>query len=85
MTYDAIIIGARCACSPTAMLLARKGYKVLMVDKGSFPSDTMSGHYIHQPGVAALQRWGLRDAVAATNCPPIECGKTRFSEAIKTR
>jgi flavin-dependent dehydrogenase len=31
----------------------------------------MSGHYIHQPGVAALQRWGLRDAVAATNCPPI--------------
>lgn len=71
MTYDAIIAGARCAGSPTAMLLARKGYRVLMVDKGSFPSDTMSGHYIHQPGVAALERWGLREAVAATNCPPI--------------
>ena len=71
MTYDAIIVGARCAGSPTAMLLARKGYKVLMVDKAGFPSDTMSGHYIHQPGVACLERWGLRDAVAATNCPPI--------------
>ena len=45
MTYDAIIVGARCAGSPTAMLLARKGYKVLMVDKAGFPSDTMSGHY----------------------------------------
>src|SRR5437899_10415831 len=70
-TYDAIIVGARCAGSPTAMLLARKGYRVLMVDKASFPSDTMSGHYIHQPGVACLERWGLRDLVAATNCPPI--------------
>src|SRR5262245_32118325 len=71
MTYDAIIVGARCAGSPTAMLLARKGYKVLMVDKAGFPSDTMSGHYIHQRGVACLERWGLREAVAATNCPPI--------------
>ena len=69
--YDAIIVGARCAGSPTAMLLARKGYKVLMVDKAGFPSDTMSGHYIHQRGVACLERWGLREAVAATNCPPL--------------
>ena len=26
--YDAIVVGARCAGSPTAMLLARKGYRV---------------------------------------------------------
>jgi choline dehydrogenase-like flavoprotein len=26
--YDAIIVGARCAGSPTAMLLARQGFKV---------------------------------------------------------
>src|SRR3954453_14593544 len=69
--YDAIIVGARCAGSPTAMLLARKGYKVLMVDRAGFPSDTMSGHYIPQPGVACLDRWGLRAAVAASNPPPI--------------
>ena len=69
--YDAIVVGARCAGSPTAMLLARTGYKVLLVDKAGFPSDTLSTHYIHQPGVARLKRWGLLDKVAASNCPPI--------------
>ena len=44
--YDAIIIGARCAGSPTAMLLAQKGYKVLLVDKTGFPSDTPSTHFL---------------------------------------
>jgi 2-polyprenyl-6-methoxyphenol hydroxylase-like FAD-dependent oxidoreductase len=68
--YDAIVIGARCAGSPTAMLLARKGYRVLLVDRATFPSDTMSGHFIHQPGIALLQRWGLLDKVVASNCPP---------------
>jgi 2-polyprenyl-6-methoxyphenol hydroxylase-like FAD-dependent oxidoreductase len=70
--YDAIVVGARCAGSPTAMLLARKGYKVLVVDRARFPSDTVSTHLIHPPGVAALQRWGLLDRLAATGCPPID-------------
>jgi flavin-dependent dehydrogenase len=69
--YDAIVIGARCAGSPTAMLLARQGYRVLVVDRARFPSDTLSTHYIHQPGVARLKRWGLLEQVAATNCPPV--------------
>ncbi|MCH7812243.1 MAG: NAD(P)/FAD-dependent oxidoreductase [Chloroflexi bacterium] len=69
--YDAIVVGARCAGSPTAMLLARKGYSVLLVDKMSFPSDIMSTHYIHVPGALRLQRWGLLDKVLATNSPPI--------------
>ena len=68
--YDAIIIGARCAGSPLAMLLARKGHRVLLVDKATFPSDTISTHHIHQPGVARLARWGLLDKVRASNCPP---------------
>lgn len=67
--YDAIIVGARCAGSPLAMLLARKGYKVLLLDKASFPSDTISTHHIHQPGVARLKRWGLLDKIRASNCP----------------
>lgn len=70
--YDAIIVGARCAGSPVAMLLARRGYKVLVVDKATFPSDTISTHLIHPPGVAALMRWGLLDRVLATGCPPID-------------
>lgn len=68
--YDAIVVGARCAGSPTAMLLAREGFRVLVLDRASFPSDTLSAHYIHQPGVASLKRWGLLDQVAASNCPP---------------
>jgi hypothetical protein len=51
--YDAIVAGARCAGSTTAMLLARRGYRVLLVDKAVFPSDTMSTHILHPPGVAA--------------------------------
>jgi 2-polyprenyl-6-methoxyphenol hydroxylase-like FAD-dependent oxidoreductase len=70
--YDAIIVGARCAGSPVALLLARKGYKVLLVDRMTFPSDmAFSNHFVHQAGAAALKRWGLLDRLAATGCPPI--------------
>lgn len=69
--YDAIVVGARVAGSPIAMLLARKGYDVLLLDRATFPSDTISTHLVHPPGVAALQRWGLLDSVAATGCPAI--------------
>ncbi|MBA3872843.1 MAG: NAD(P)/FAD-dependent oxidoreductase, partial [Anaerolineae bacterium] len=65
--YDAIIIGARVAGAPTAMLLARKGYRVLLVDRATFPSDTLSSNMIQIPGVVALKRWGLLDEVLATN------------------
>jgi 2-polyprenyl-6-methoxyphenol hydroxylase-like FAD-dependent oxidoreductase len=70
--YDAVVVGARCGGAPTAMLLARKGYRVLLLDKTTFPSDTMSTHLLHPPGVAALDRWGLLDRLVATGCPPIE-------------
>jgi 2-polyprenyl-6-methoxyphenol hydroxylase-like FAD-dependent oxidoreductase len=70
-TFDAIVVGARCAGSPTAMLLARKGYRVLAVDRATFPSDTVSTHILHPLGVAALSRWGLLDRFTATGCPPI--------------
>jgi 2-polyprenyl-6-methoxyphenol hydroxylase-like FAD-dependent oxidoreductase len=43
------------------MLLARQGYKVLVVDRARFPSDTVSTHIVHPPGVSALRRWGLLD------------------------
>jgi flavin-dependent dehydrogenase len=69
--YDVIVVGARCAGSPTAMLLARQGYRVLLVDRARFPSDTVSGHYIHQPGVARLERWGVLEQIVRSNCPPI--------------
>jgi 2-polyprenyl-6-methoxyphenol hydroxylase-like FAD-dependent oxidoreductase len=76
--YDVIVVGARAAGSPTAMLLARKGYRVLLVDRATFPSDTMSTHVVHHPGIAALQRWGLADRLIATGCPPIETYRFDF-------
>ena len=69
--YDAIIVGARCAGAPTAMLLARKGYRVLLVDRASFPSDTISTHIIWPHGAEIMHRWGLLDRLAATGCPPV--------------
>ncbi|MFF8835806.1 NAD(P)/FAD-dependent oxidoreductase [Streptomyces sp. NPDC015130] len=70
--YDVIVVGARCAGAPTAMLLARLGHRVLLVDRATFPSDTISTHLIHPPGLAALDRWGLLERVVATGCPPID-------------
>jgi flavin-dependent dehydrogenase len=69
--YDVIVVGARVAGAPTAMLLANLGYRVLLVDRARFPSDTVSTHLVHPPGMAALERWGLADAVIATGCPPV--------------
>jgi flavin-dependent dehydrogenase len=68
--YDVIIVGARVAGSSTAMLLAREGLSVLVVDRATFPSDTLSTHQVQLPGVARLRRWGLLDAVVASGAPP---------------
>ena len=76
--FDAIVVGARCAGSPTAMLLARKGYRVLVVDRATFPSDTVSTHLLHPLGVEALSRWGLLDRLVATGCPPIHTYRFDF-------
>jgi flavin-dependent dehydrogenase len=78
--YDAIVVGARCAGAPTAMLLARKGYRVLMLDRDAFPSDIMSTHFIQLPGVIRLHRWGLYDQVLATGAPKIEQATLHLGE-----
>ena len=65
-TYDAIVVGARCAGAPTAMLLANHGHRVLLIDRSTFPSDTLSTLVIQPKGVAALGRWGLFEKIAAT-------------------
>jgi 2-polyprenyl-6-methoxyphenol hydroxylase-like FAD-dependent oxidoreductase len=69
--FDVIVAGARCAGAPTALLLARRGYRVLLVDRATFPSDTLSTHVIHPQGIAALQRWGLLDRLVASGCPAL--------------
>jgi 2-polyprenyl-6-methoxyphenol hydroxylase-like FAD-dependent oxidoreductase len=69
--FDVIVVGARCAGAPTAMLLARQGYRALLVDRGRFPSDTLSTHFLPPRGAAMLARWGLLERLRATGCPAI--------------
>jgi menaquinone-9 beta-reductase len=70
--YDVVIIGARCAGAATALLLARKGLRVLVVDKSRHGSDTLSTHALMRGGVLQLHRWGLLDAVRAAGTPPVK-------------
>src|SRR5262245_62907434 len=72
LTYDAIVVGARCAGAPTAALLAKAGHRVLLVDRSTFPSDTVSTLVIHATGVSALDRWGVLGDVIDSGCPPID-------------
>lgn len=53
------------------MLLARAGHRVALVDRASFPSDTMSTHFLWQRGAARLAAWGLLDELQARGCRPI--------------
>jgi 2-polyprenyl-6-methoxyphenol hydroxylase-like FAD-dependent oxidoreductase len=70
--YDAIVVGARCAGATTAMLLARAGHRVLLVDRARFPRDTLSTLYINTRGVSRLMRWGLLEDVIAAGTPTLD-------------
>src|SRR4051812_23454864 len=71
LMYDAIVVGARCAGAPTAMLLARAGHRVLLVDRDTFPSDTLSTAFMKPDATGRLQRWGLYDRLLATGVPEL--------------
>jgi len=78
--YDAIVIGARCAGAVTAMLLARHGHRVLLLERGVIPSDVHRGHFIHRHGPKRLADWGLLERIVATNCPPLTTHLTDFGD-----
>jgi flavin-dependent dehydrogenase len=78
--YDAIVIGARCAGAVTAMLLARHGHRVLLLERGVIPSDVHRGHFIHKHGPKRLADWGLLERIVGTNCPPLTTHLTDFGD-----
>ncbi|HET7280337.1 MAG TPA: NAD(P)/FAD-dependent oxidoreductase [Dermatophilaceae bacterium] len=67
---DVVIVGGRLAGSATAMLLARAGLDVLVLEQASFPCDTLSSHQLQVTGSALIARWGLLDRLEATGAPP---------------
>jgi flavin-dependent dehydrogenase len=69
--HDVVVVGARAAGSATALLLARMGHDVAVLERAQFPSDTLSTHSISRSGVVQLSRWGLLDRVLASGTPAI--------------
>lgn len=69
--HDVVVVGARCAGAATAMLLARRGLRVLVVDRTRYGSDTVSTHALMRGGVLQLHRWGVLDDVIASGTPPV--------------
>jgi menaquinone-9 beta-reductase len=70
--FDVVVVGARCAGSPLAMMLARRGLSVCLVDRAQFPSETPSTHVIQPCGVQALDQLGVLDAVLAAGAVPLD-------------
>ncbi len=68
---DVVVVGARAGGAGAALLLARLGHDVVLVDRAVFPADTPSTHQIARLGVVALHRWGLLPTVLASGAPPI--------------
>nr|WP_162605339.1 FAD-dependent monooxygenase [Jiangella ureilytica] len=84
--HDVVVVGARAAGAAAAMLLARLGHDVVVVDRVVFPADTLSTHQLARTGVLALHRWGLLDEVLATGAPAIrQVTFTTAGEAVTRR
>jgi flavin-dependent dehydrogenase len=77
--HDVVVVGARAAGAATALLLARLGHDVVLLDRAVFPADTLSTHQIARTGVVQLHRWGLLQAVLDSGTPAIR--KVTFTAA----
>jgi flavin-dependent dehydrogenase len=79
-TYDVVIVGARAAGAATALLLARAGRRVLVVDRSRYGADTLSTHALLRGGVMQLARWGLLDRIVAAGTPPVRASVFHYGD-----
>ena len=63
--YDAVVVGARCAGASLAIRLARAGWRVALVDRDRFPSDTISTHVMFPDSLQLLEQLGAMDRLRA--------------------
>jgi flavin-dependent dehydrogenase len=82
--YDVIVVGGRCAGAATAMLLARGGLRVLVIEAARPGTDTVSTHALMRGGVLQLDRWGLLDAVVAAGTPAIRYAEFVYGDEVET-
>jgi 2-polyprenyl-6-methoxyphenol hydroxylase-like FAD-dependent oxidoreductase len=78
--YDAVVVGARCAGAATALLLARRGFRVLVVDRSRYGADTLSTHALMRGAVAQLHRWDVLDAVRQSGTPLVQTTTFHYDE-----
>ena len=81
-SYDAIIVGARCAGAATAMLLARRGLRVLAIDRGRYGTDTLSTHALMRAGVVLLHRWGVLEGIQAAGTPLLRSTSFHYDDKV---
>ena len=84
MDFDVVIVGARCAGAATALLLARRGLRVLAIDRGHYGSDTVSTHALMRAGVAQLSRWGLLEELKAAGTPVVRSTSFHYGDDVVT-
>lgn len=84
MNLDAVIVGGRAAGSATAMLLARQGLKVIVLERSHYGADTLSTHALMRGGVLQLHRWGVLDGVIAASTPPVRSSTFSFGRERMT-
>jgi 2-polyprenyl-6-methoxyphenol hydroxylase-like FAD-dependent oxidoreductase len=80
--FDVVVVGARVAGAATAMLLARRGLRVILVDRSTYGADTTSTHALMRAGILQLYRWGLLDRVRAAGTPPVHRATFSFQDAV---
>ena len=81
-TYDAIIVGARVAGTATALGLARRGWRILLLDAATFPSDTLSTHLLWSDALREFDHLGILGDILATGAPPIRRFRLSFGEYV---
>ena len=78
--YDVIVVGGRAAGAATAMLLARRGLRTLLLDQSAEGSDTLSTHALMRGGVMQLARWGVLNDIITAGTPPVRRGTFRYGD-----
>jgi flavin-dependent dehydrogenase len=82
--YDAVVIGGRVAGASTALLLARAGVRVALIERSRYGTDTLSTHGLMRAGVLQLTRWGLLGDITAAGTPPIPAATFHYADDEST-